>query len=117
MQFQPATSNLETIMAGYFNFKSSEANVKRWQATRESGRKAYIVKAGILGWGIPVALAVTGLDWYQGTPISELGVPLAIRLVLFGLVGGIAFGAVMWKVSEYFYAKAEQQRGQNQPAA
>jgi hypothetical protein len=115
MQFQPAISNLETIMVGYFNFKT--ANVKRWEATRKSGRKAYIVKSGIFGWGIPVALAVTGLDWYHGTPVSELGVPLAIRLVLFGLVGGIAFGAVMWKMSEYFNAKAEQQRSQNQPAA
>lgn len=92
-------------MAGYFNFKS-EKNVQRWEATRKSGRKAYIVKSGILGWGIPVAIAVTGLDWYHGTPLNELAVPFAIRLILFGLVGGIAFGAVMWKMSEYFYAKA-----------
>lgn len=89
-------------MAGFIN---SDENAARRDATRKSGRKAYIIKFGILGWGIPVALAVTGLDWYQGTPVNELAVPLAIRLVLFGLVGGVAFGAAMWKYSEYVYSK------------
>jgi hypothetical protein len=92
-------------MAAYLNFNSGK-NVQRWETTRKSGRKAYIVKFGILGWGIPVAIAVTGLDWYHGTPLSDLAVPFLIRLVLFGLVGGIAFGAAMWKFSEWMYAKA-----------
>jgi hypothetical protein len=92
-------------MAAYLNF-TSEKNAQRWDATRKSGRKAYIVKSGILGWGIPVAIAVTALDWYHGTPLNELAVPFAIRLVLFGLVGGIAFGAAMWKFSEWMHAKA-----------
>jgi hypothetical protein len=84
----------------------TEKNVQRWDAMRKAGRKAYIVKFGILGWGIPVAIAVTGWDWYQGAPLNELAVPFAIRLVFVGLVGGIAFGAAMWKVSEYLSAKS-----------
>ena len=69
-------------------------------ASTTPGRKAFIIKFGILGWGIPCALLTTAWDWYFGLPVSELGVSLAIRLVLFGIVGGIAFGAAMWKVSQ-----------------
>lgn len=96
-------------MAG---FMKSERDIARWEATRKSGRKAYIIKFGIFGWGVPVALAVTGMDWYYGTPLNELAVLLAIRLVLFGLVGGVAFGAVMWKFSERLYAQAEAAKPQ-----
>lgn len=90
------------------NFFSNASTAQRWERTRLQGRKSYIVKFGILGWGIPVALAVTGLDVYHGTPLSELAVPLAIRLVLFGVLGGIAFGAIMWKLSEWSRARAQK---------
>lgn len=92
-------------MAGY---SSSEATAQRWERLRQQGRKSYIIKYGILGWGIPVALAVTGLDWYHGTPAIDLAVPLAIRLVLFGILGGLAFGASMWKFNEYLRNRAHK---------
>ena len=100
-------------MAGYFNFNSA-ANYKRRTATRTAGFWPYVVKAGILGWGIPVAILVTAMDWYQGAPLSDLGIPLAIRLVLFGIIGGIGFGAAMWKYSEYVYGKAAEKQAANQ---
>jgi hypothetical protein len=77
-------------------------------SSRQQGLKSFIVKYGILGWGIPVALAVTVWDWISGTPVTDLAVPLAIRLVLFGLLGGIAFGAFMWKFSQWQRAKAQK---------
>jgi len=103
-------------MAAYLNFKSKK-NLKRWTDTRKRGFWPFVVKAGILGWGIPVSFLVTGLDWYQGVPLNELGVPLAIRLVLFGLLGGVAFGATMWKFSQYQYAKAAANANKSEPAA
>jgi hypothetical protein len=75
-------------------------------SARTPSRAAFIVKFGILGWGIPCALLTIAWDWFCGVPASELGVPLAIRLVLFGLVGGIAFGATMWKVSQTIRGQA-----------
>lgn len=90
-------------MDSYF---SKERTLQRWEATRKAGRLSYIVKYGVLGWGIPVAIATTVIDGFQGTPVSELGVALAIRLVLFGIVGGLGFGTVMWKFSERARAKA-----------
>lgn len=91
-------------MTGIIN---SDTTAARDDDAQKSARKAFIIKVGILGWGVPVALAVTAYDWYQGTPVNELAVPLAIRLVLFGLVGGIAFGAVMWKFSQRAAAKPQ----------
>jgi hypothetical protein len=89
----------------------ADNDVTRGTAAPKAGFWPFVVKMGILGWGIPVALAVTAWDWYQGVPLNELGVPLAIRLVLFGLFGGIAFGAGMWKFSEYMHSRAtESQR-------
>ncbi|MFO1096064.1 MAG: hypothetical protein U0992_22575 [Planctomycetaceae bacterium] len=88
---------------------SSTAACSRWESIRKHGRRAYIIKFGILGWGIPVSLVLTIWDWYRGLPVSELAVPLALRLVLFGIIGGIAFGACMWKVMELMYGHHGQQ--------
>jgi hypothetical protein len=89
-------------MANYF---SRERGLQRWERIRKAGRSSYIVKYGVLGWGIPVAILTTLMDWLQGTPVTELAVALAIRLPLFA-IGGIAFGAFLWAFQERSRARA-----------
>lgn len=87
---------------------SSQTAFDRWEATHKAGRRAFIIKHGILGWGIPVAIALTLWDWYSGIPADQHGFRLALGIVLFGLVGGTAFGAAMWRIQGWIYSKAQQ---------
>ncbi|MGO2331885.1 hypothetical protein [Pseudoalteromonas sp. 120-MNA-CIBAN-0494] len=57
------------------------------------GKWQYVVKHGVLGWGVLTAILYTGLMYL--TSSSPLLQTLLISLVLFGL-GGIFWGLFMW---------------------
>ena len=59
-------------------------------------RNQYILRVGVLGWGIPVAILCTLIQsWEHGW--DGFLVRLLPALVLFPL-GGIPFGMIMWRL-------------------
>lgn len=93
---------------------SRNLRIRNWESIQKAGFWPFVVKSGILGWGIPVAVAITAWDWYAGAPVADLGLPLAVRLILFGLLGGIAFGATMWRYMTWMYGPVRDQHAANQ---
>ena len=75
----------------------------KWAQTRQIGRKAYIWRMGVLGWGI-----VTGFAWSIAMAASQgwnrLPLLLPIALILFP-IGGYFVGAFTWKMTEADYLK------------
>lgn len=59
------------------------------------GKRAFVIRYGVIGWGIPTALLWTlFMAWWNDDASPWL--LLGIALVLFPL-GGIWFGRWMWK--------------------
>lgn len=75
----------------------------KWERLREKGKWNYILKFGVIGWGITSAV-VFALVFSLLTHVSFWTV-LPISLVLFPL-GGIGWGYYMWSLSEKAYRKA-----------
>ncbi len=74
----------------------------RWERVRAKGRSRYIWLSGVLGWGLPVAvawsIAMTGFrgGWsLTNYDFTLLGSYLLPALILFP-IGGYLWGACIW---------------------
>jgi hypothetical protein len=71
---------------------------ERWTRVRTLGRKNFIWKYGVLGWGVPVAVVwATVMAAWNGW--GQLPILLPLALVAFP-AGGYVLGALMWRQSE-----------------
>ena len=74
---------------------------------RTVGRGMYIWKQGVLGFGVPAALAKTVWDYVRdhgwtlgGLASSGTLADLALNLAFLGIAGGYVFGELRWHLSE-----------------
>lgn len=79
----------------------TEKQRERWTRIRSGGRKNFIWKYGVLGWGVAVAVvwAIVMAAWNGWT---QLPILLPLALVTFPF-GGYVLGAMMWRQSETAY--------------
>lgn len=87
---------------------TAEERLAKWERVRAAGRDRFVMRCGVLGWGVPTAIlySLAGLLWERG--LGEFALRLAISLLLFPL-GGYFWGAIMWRHFEAAYAKERQQ--------
>ena len=76
---------------------------KKWEVTRQKGKKKFILQTGVLAWGLPMFVVMTFfVNRQRGTALS-------LRMILLSAViwaiGGACFGWAMWNVSEKKYQK------------
>lgn len=85
----------------------TEAADKRWERRRTMGRRAFVWRYGVLGWGLPAALLTIayafireqGFAWSADTASAKLRVGIVITLVLFPVLGHL-FGGRLWDTRE-----------------
>ncbi len=84
--------------------KMTPQQAERWARTRAKGRTRYIWLAGVVSWGLPVAVfwsvamaAIQGWDrlWLYH-PVALVGFP----------IGGYWFGSAMWRKLEALYEQS-----------
>jgi hypothetical protein len=76
------------------NQRSTNSNESdRLQRIVDRGHLRYVLLHGVLGWGLPMALVVTLIEYWPGR--EELFDALPLALLVFG-VGGVLFGEMMW---------------------
>jgi hypothetical protein len=77
----------------------SRVATEKWTKLRERGRKQFVLRYGVLGWGVPTAILFTLLGGFQegwdGVAVKGL-----IALVIFPLAG-ILWGRLMWAFFEW----------------
>jgi hypothetical protein len=85
------------------------AEIARWERNRAKGRTDFIVRRGVLGWGLPAALLtilykVIDEQGFSATPqlTSGLRVAIIIALVVFPVCGWL-FGRWLWRAGEARY--------------
>ena len=66
------------------------------------GKKRFIVRYGVLGWGLPCAALFTAWTYYSETTVGV--VDIVLLFIIFP-VGGIAWGASMWGFLKKRYDK------------
>ena len=76
---------------------------KRWSKIREKGKLRYILKYGILFWGIPTGIIAGIIINFleMGFSLSvfkqiEFYSELIARMLFFGLFGGPLYGIITW---------------------
>jgi hypothetical protein len=90
----------------------SEKAQERWQKTKARGKKSYILRVGVLGWGGLMFIATTAQDlirkpWFQHQTVYYVG-EIAINLLIWP-IAGYFFGKRMWSFYEMYFG-AENSR-------
>lgn len=82
------------------------ASDARWAKERAAGRKAYVLKRGVLGWGLPMFVAMTlVVPLVRGEAITPTS--LVIGAIIW-LLAGVAFGFFTWHLTEKGYQERVQ---------
>ena len=80
----------------------------KWERTRSRGKSRYVWFTGVLGWGVPMLIAMTlftyvqqyGANWPTAEEIPIL--LISLNLILWPL-GGYLSGVAMWSTLEVAY--------------
>ena len=75
---------------------------RKWEETRRLGRMSFVLKKGVLYWGLMMFGIFVGIQT-SNNPDQFFSI-LAINLPVW-FIAGVIFGFVLWHVSENKYAK------------
>jgi len=81
----------------------SNSHSEKWAKLSKLGRTQYVLRFGVLGWGIPTAILFSLIQGYRFGWDGFL-FQLIPALILFP-IGGIFFGRFMWRTLENKHAK------------
>jgi hypothetical protein len=79
---------------------------RKWADIRARGSRRFIFLAGVLGWGLPVAILWAALTSRMAS-VEEFVTFLIPAIVLFP-IGGYVWGLLMWKWMELRFARAKR---------
>lgn len=81
----------------------NDVQAATWKKQREAGPARWIVRRGMLGFGLPMCLGL-GLPWWLNDPDNLVQI-LTIHLPLCLILGGAVFGGWTWFISESQYRR------------
>ncbi|EKU80414.1 hypothetical protein ABIB42_002479 [Massilia sp. UYP32] len=90
----------------------SEAHAIRWRTLREAGMASWIVKRGLLAYGIPMYLFFVISAWFSN---PERFVPSLVYNIPSWLIAGAVFGVLTWHISEWQYRRHVAKNGAPRP--
>ena len=76
------------------------SSLQRWSKTRKQGLRPWLLRRGMLGWGVPMYILMSAMqiaqrpgDWVR---IALVGLPLWLGT-------GVLWGALTWATMERWY--------------
>ena len=88
-----------------------EQNMQRWETLRSKGMPSFILRYGVLGWGLTTGILFLLYVW---SPLSTEPEPfswlLMVRVLVSFPIGGIVWGYVMWLFSEWRYQWSQRRK-------
>ena len=81
----------------------TESRAARWASTRKNGKKRFILKAGVLSWGIPMFIVMT--FFVNNRTEQKLTLMLIAGSALLWALAGAFFGWMLWGFTEKQYNK------------
>lgn len=83
--------------------------IARWERERNVGVLRYVMRKGLIGWGLPLYFFMYGVQTLLRG--DALLLQDAARSAFLWLGCGALFGFVMWQVSEFNYRKLKESAG------
>ena len=81
----------------------SNSDSERWANFTKLGRTQYVLRYGVLGWGVPTAILFSLIESYRFGWEGFLS-QIVPALIIFP-IGGIFFGRCMWRFLEHKHGK------------
>ena len=83
----------------------NKKELKKWKKLREKGKLNYLLKYGILFYGMPVGTVIVFMtnissEGLQNTLTLKGIVGCTITGILYGILVGLAYGFLSWKLKE-----------------
>jgi hypothetical protein len=74
-------------------------NLEQWNNIVNKGKLNYVVKHGILGWGVPVGIGISIWNYIDEKPtnLATFIIDSLPNLIIYP-IGGIIFGLAMFKI-------------------
>lgn len=97
------------------------AGIAKWERTRCAGRKRYVWRIGVLGWGSLMFLVMTPYLYFQAygstwPSFTNLPIALIAFSALAWLIAGYCFGSTMWSTMERSYEMHRRSMDPKPPA-
>ena len=77
--------------------------LKKWEVTRQQGKKKFLLQTGILFWGVPMFVIMTFFVHLPGEKPLTGGI-IAFSAVVF-IITGACYGWAVWSISEKKYQR------------
>ena len=81
--------------------KMNTKQMAKWEDIRNKGKRKYIIKYGLIFWGIPMAILVSLLQYLSVGKLNVI-MNVIISIIVF-LLGGLLYGLIMWTYLEKRY--------------
>jgi hypothetical protein len=79
------------------------SNPERWAKTRKLGRKQFVLRFGVLAWGVPTGI-LFALRETQDFGWSTFPLQLLLAMMIFPLAG-VVWGRAMWWLMERLHGR------------
>jgi hypothetical protein len=77
--------------------------LRKWETTRQLGKRRYVVRNGVVGWGIPVGIILTLFDtWRRGFSAHAI-----VIAVIIWPIAGYFVGLATWAIRERRYQQLQ----------
>ena len=93
------------------------AALRRWEQERARGRTTFVVRRGVIGWGLPAAFLAIAYKALQVRELTtslmlshDLRVAAMVALVVFPFCGFL-FGHWLWRTGEERYDALKRESG------
>ena len=106
---RPETSRHRSTGSGVTDAPTERMEIARWERERAAGRTGFIVRRGVISWGVPAAILaviykVVQEQGFVGSPqlTASLRSAIIVAIVVFPLCGWL-FGRWLWDTGEARY--------------
>jgi hypothetical protein len=91
------------------------AEIARWERERARGRMPFIIRRGVVGWGVPAALLTIAYKLLQAHAFTwalvrshQIRVAIGVATAVF-LTCGYLFGHWLWRAGEANYGRLKRE--------
>lgn len=88
-----------------------EKHAQRWRETRHQGMRTWVIRKGILGWGVPMCVVFVGMQGARHP--AQLPHILLLNLPIW-FVAGLFFGSATWFAMEWQYKRHLRKAGRQE---
>jgi len=92
------------------------AQQERWERIKARGKKSYVLRYGVMGYGSLMFIFMTVAFWLRHSPfprgMSGFYVDVLINLLIWPLAG-YSWGLAMWRFWEDYYSDRRGQQPKN----